>query len=123
MTSPASHEPHAPRCLPQDAQTLRPRHQLPAGATDCHCHVFVDPQVYPLNPVRSYTPGLATLDHYLAMCRTVGLERTVQVNASVYGFDNRPTLDVIAALGQQRARGVAGIPLTGSQADPDPAVP
>lgn len=117
MTPTPPREPQAPRCLAQDPQTIRPRHRLPAGATDCHCHVFVDPQRYPLNPVRSYTPGLATLDQYLAMCKTVGLERTVQVNASVYGFDNRPTLDVIAALGQHRARGVAGIPLTGSQSD------
>ena len=43
------------------------------------------------------------------MCRTLGIDRTVQVNASVYGPDNSVTLDLIAALGQDSARGVAGL--------------
>lgn len=43
------------------------------------------------------------------MCEVLGIKRTVQVNASVYGFDNSVTLDVIAKLGQKRARGVAGV--------------
>lgn len=51
------------------------------------------------------------------MCRTLGLERTVQVSASVYGYDNSLTLDVIADLGQDRARGVAGLKLDTSAAE------
>ncbi len=98
-------------CLPHDPRTRRPRYALPVGATDCHCHVFQDPQRYPLQPDRSYTPAPATLQDYLAMCDLVGLQRTVQVSASVYGTDNSLTLAVIAALGQHRARGVAGIAL------------
>ena len=43
------------------------------------------------------------------MIDTLGVERTVQVNASTYGYDNSVTLEVIAKLGQKRARGVAGI--------------
>ena len=43
------------------------------------------------------------------MCEVMGIERTVQVSASVYGFDNSLTLDVIRRLGQHRARGVAGV--------------
>ncbi|WP_157792996.1 amidohydrolase family protein [Bordetella genomosp. 8] len=106
-----------PNCLRQDPHPQTPRHRLPAGATDCHCHVFEDPAQYPLNDNRSYTPGLATIEQYEQMCATVGLERTVQVNASIYGFDNRPTLDAIRKLGQHRARGVAGIAPQGSQAE------
>ncbi|MES2187105.1 MAG: amidohydrolase family protein [Pseudomonadota bacterium] len=108
-----------PVCLPFDPRPRRPRHALPPGATDCHCHVFEDPQRYPLNAGRSYTPSLATLRQYLAMCDAVGLQRTVQVSASVYGFDNSLTLGVIAALGQHRARGVAGIAADASSADLD----
>jgi predicted TIM-barrel fold metal-dependent hydrolase len=97
----------APQCLGPDLNPVRPRHRLPAGATDCHCHVFVD--TYPMVEERTYTPHPASLDQYLHMCQTVGIERTVQVSASVYGFDNSLTLDVIRKLGQERARGVAGV--------------
>ena len=58
---------------------------------------------------RSYTPPLCTLADYLRMSETLGIERTVQVNASTYGYDNSVTLDLIAKLGQKRARGVAGV--------------
>jgi predicted TIM-barrel fold metal-dependent hydrolase len=99
----------APVCIGPHPNPRKPRHKLPAGSTDCHCHVFDDPQKYPLVEPRSYTPPYLPLARYLGMCETVGLQRTVQVNASVYGFDNSLTLDIIAALGQHRARGVAGI--------------
>jgi predicted TIM-barrel fold metal-dependent hydrolase len=99
-----------PLCLGPDLHPVRPRHRRPAGATDCHCHVFVDDPRYPMVAHRTYTPQAASLDEYLHMCETVGIERTVQVSASVYGFDNTLTLDVIRRLGQERARGVAGVP-------------
>jgi predicted TIM-barrel fold metal-dependent hydrolase len=106
----------APQCLPPGAITRKPRHALPPGSTDCHCHVFEDPRRYPLVEGRTYTPAYAPLSGYLRMCEAVGLQRTVQVNASVYGFDNSLTLDIIAELGQHRARGVAGIrPETATQ--------
>jgi len=100
-----------PLCLPPLPRASRPAWTLPAGSTDCHCHVYQDPERYPLNGNRSYTPQTATLDQYLALCEQTGIERTVQVSASVYGMDNSLTLDVIAALGQHRARGVAGLPI------------
>ncbi|MEO7729202.1 MAG: amidohydrolase family protein [Burkholderiales bacterium] len=99
----------APACIAPHPNPRKPRHQLPPGSTDCHCHVFEDPKKYPLTENRSYTPPYLPLTRYLAMCDTVGLQRTVQVNASVYGYDNSLSLDVIASLGQHRARGVAGV--------------
>ncbi|MFN7086081.1 MAG: amidohydrolase family protein [Burkholderiales bacterium] len=96
-------------CAGPDRAPRRPRHAIPAGTVDCHCHVFEDPSRYPLAMPRSYTPPLATLSDYLVMCETLGIARTVQVNASVYGFDNSVSLDVIARLGQKKARGVAGV--------------
>ncbi|MBI3044635.1 MAG: amidohydrolase family protein [Betaproteobacteria bacterium] len=100
----------APRqSLPPIRDTRRPRHQLPAGSTDCHCHTFEDTGRYPRGKEFSYVPAPAPLSHYLRMCETVGLQRTVQINSSIYGFDSTVTLDVIATLGRHRARGVAGI--------------
>ncbi|MCX7136311.1 MAG: amidohydrolase family protein [Proteobacteria bacterium] len=99
----------APDCVGPHPNPRKPRHALPAGSTDCHCHVFEDQEKYPLVEKRSYTPPLLPLARYLDMCKTIGLERTVQVNASVYGIDNSLTLDIIAELGQHRARGVAGV--------------
>jgi 2-pyrone-4,6-dicarboxylate lactonase len=98
-----------PLCLPPNAHPSRPVYKLPKGSTDCHCHVYEDTAKYPLIEERSYTPAIASRKQYLEMCAIVGLERTVQVSASVYGTDNSLTLDVIAALGQHRARGIAGI--------------
>jgi 2-pyrone-4,6-dicarboxylate lactonase len=98
-----------PVCVPYDAAPRRPRHALPPGATDCHCHLFEDQQRYPLTAARSYTPSPASRAAYQAMCGAVGLARTVQVSASVYGTYNSLTLDAIAAWGQHRARGVAGV--------------
>ena len=97
------------RACPPPNRATKPRHAIPAGTTDCHCHVFQDHVRYPLAAGRSYTPPLCTLDDYVAMCHTLGIDRTVQVNASVYGHDMSVTLDVIAKLGQDKARGVAGL--------------
>lgn len=96
-------------CLPPRAAIRAPATRLPARATDCHCHVYEDAARWPLVAERSYTPAEAPLDAYLAMCETVGIERTVQVSASVYGHDNALTESVIQRLGQHRARGVAGL--------------
>ena len=99
-----------PTCLGFNRPVSPPRQRLPRNTTDCHCHVFDLSPRYPLTDQRSYTPAPASLDDYLHMCKVMGIDRTVQVNASVYGFDNSLTLDVIRKLGQQRARGVAGVP-------------
>jgi len=89
--------------------TRPPRHKLPPGSTDCHCHTFEDAGRYPRAKDVSYVPAPAPLSEYLRMCETVGLQRTVQMNSSIYGHDPSVTLDLIAQLGQDRARGVTGI--------------
>lgn len=98
-----------PTCLGPQPAARAARQRLPRNTTDCHCHVFDLSARYPLTPQRSYTPAPASLDDYLQMCAVIGIERCVQVNASVYGFDNSLTLDVIRTVGQHRARGVAGV--------------
>jgi predicted TIM-barrel fold metal-dependent hydrolase len=82
------------------------RSAIPAGATDCHMHVFE--AGYALSPNRTYTPGPAPLDHYRKVAAALHLSRTVVVQPSAYGTDNSCTLDAVAALGTS-ARAVIGI--------------
>ena len=56
-----------------------------------------------------YTPPVATAADLLQLQRALKLDRVVIVQPSVYGTDNRATLDGIRELGPQRARGVAVI--------------
>ncbi len=86
-----------------------PGFDLPAGACDCHTHVFGDPALYPYAAGRQYTPGLATVDHLAEHQCTLGLQRVVVVQPSPYGSDNRCTVDALRMLGAHRARGVAVI--------------
>lgn len=79
---------------------------VPAGACDCHVHVFGPATRYPLAPDRAYTPPEASLEDLLAMEEKLGVQRMVLVQPSVYGADNSCMLDALTALGR-RARGVA----------------
>jgi predicted TIM-barrel fold metal-dependent hydrolase len=85
----------APLCLPPRPLQRRPRTVLPAGACDCHFHVFREG--LPLAPERGYTPSMATLADWLALAAGVGLERGVVVQPSVSGTDNRALLEALAA--------------------------
>ncbi|WP_426959360.1 amidohydrolase family protein [Muricoccus radiodurans] len=84
-------------------------HPVPAGACDCHTHVFGRPEEYPLSPDRAYTPGPATAEQLLDLQRRLGLDRVVLVQPSTYGTDNACMLDGLRRLGPARARGVAVI--------------
>ncbi len=95
-----------PPCPPPDPDTKTPKLKAPPGACDTHCHVFGPAAKYGFAPVRRYTPPDCVLEDYLLMARTIGIERTVLVNASCHGTDNRPTLDAIAQAGDN-FRGVA----------------
>ena len=79
---------------------------LPAGACDCHCHVFGPAARFPYAEPRSYTPDDAPFDAYLAHLDRLGFDRGVLVQPSAYGLDNRAMLDALARE-PQRLRGVA----------------
>jgi predicted TIM-barrel fold metal-dependent hydrolase len=81
---------------------------VPAGACDCHTHVFGDPQRFPFAAGRTYTPETASVGEMRALHRALHTTRVVVVQPSVYGTDNSCTLDAIHQLGQQ-ARGIAVI--------------
>jgi predicted TIM-barrel fold metal-dependent hydrolase len=69
-------------------------------------HVLGPFERYPLAVERAYNVPPAPLEAHERMKRATGLERTVVVQASGYGFDNRALLAALAALGA-RGRGVA----------------
>ncbi len=81
---------------------------IPAGACDCHTHIFGDPAKFPFAASRVYTPETALPDEMSALHRALHIQRVVIVTPSVYGTDNSATLYGIKARGAG-ARGVAVI--------------
>jgi predicted TIM-barrel fold metal-dependent hydrolase/predicted NBD/HSP70 family sugar kinase len=88
---------------------------VPAGACDCHVHVFGGAAEFPFAARRGYTPPPASAVELLALQRALRLSRVVIVQPSVYGSDNSCTLDGMRQLGP-RARGVAVIDAATSKA-------
>src|SRR6185295_12790836 len=81
---------------------------VPAGACDCHTHIFGDPRRFSFTPNRTYTPESASVDEMRALHRALHTTRVVIVQPSVYGTDNACTVDAIKQLGPG-ARGIAVI--------------
>ncbi len=77
------------------------------GACDCHMHVYEDS--YPLAPTATFKPPHSPAAAYLAVQGELGLLRTVVIQPTGYGFDNRCTLAAAAALGSE-ARAVVVVP-------------
>ena len=99
-----------------EAALRAPQRRAPAGAADCHMHVFGPAARYPWSPARGYTPAQALLEDYAAVQARLGLERVVVVQPSVYGTDNRCTRDAVVRLGS-RGRGIAVLPAEVSPAE------
>ena len=64
----------------------------------------------PLVAQATFKPAHAPLPDYLAVQRVLGFARAVVVQPNGYGFDNRVTLEALAALGAA-ARAVATVPV------------
>jgi predicted TIM-barrel fold metal-dependent hydrolase len=79
---------------------------VPAGACDCHTHIFGDPEKFPFYAGRSYTPEAALPEELATLHKRLKIQRVVIVTPSVYGSDNSATLYGIKARGGD-ARGVA----------------
>lgn len=77
----------------------------PPGSCDCAVHVFADAALYPPTAGRSYDPPAATFADQQRMHRTLGIERVVIVQATIYGTDHRLLADTLS--GQPDYRGVA----------------
>ena len=95
------------------ANRTAPNFDVPAGACDCHVHVF-DAQ-FPFAEKRIYTPPSASVEELLQLHKSLHLDRVVVVQPSVYAADNSATLNAIKRMGA-RARGVAVIDKSTSSA-------
>jgi len=93
-------------CQGPRTETKKPGLAVPTSACDCHMHIFGPESRYPYTADRNYTPPDALPPNYLRMLGTLGIERMVVVQASVYGVDNRRTATAVAKLGLHRARGI-----------------
>jgi predicted TIM-barrel fold metal-dependent hydrolase len=72
---------------------------VPAGACDCHVHVFGDAARYPFAANRVYTPPPASIEMLQDLHKALHISRVVIVNPSVYGTDNSCTLDAARKIG------------------------
>jgi len=99
-------------CQGPRTTTKLPSLEIPPKACDCHSHIFGPENEYPYTPDRSFTPPEAPVSEYLRMAGKLGLERTVFVQASVYGSDNERTVSAIEEIGLERARGIAMVDAT-----------
>lgn len=106
----------APLCAAPDPSPKAPGFALPPGACDSHAHICGPASRYLYSQERIYTPPDALLPDYLAMLATLGLERAVIVQPSVYGSDNSVTLAAIKEASIP-CRGVAVIDETISDDD------
>nr|WP_255574789.1 amidohydrolase family protein [Caldovatus aquaticus] len=96
-------------CLPPLRTVTPPSWRAPAGACDCHFHIFGPFDRFPLDPGRGYTPEECLIPAYRTVAEALGIERMVVVQPSVYGTDNGCTLDAAEAFGLDRARAVVVI--------------
>jgi 2-pyrone-4,6-dicarboxylate lactonase len=85
----------------------KPKLKAPPKTCDTHSHIYGPLDKYPRQVSET---RIATLEAYKGMLDRLGIERCVIVHSSMYGYDNSVTLDAIAALGQDMARGSAVIP-------------
>src|SRR6202790_2968331 len=105
-------------CLPPDRNPRKPKVMLPKGSFDTRVHVFAPG--YKLSPDPGYNPPDSTLADLKHLHATLGIERVVFTQPSVYGVDNSAILDGMAALNAEtanRARAVVAITMAISDAE------
>ncbi|HXS29514.1 MAG TPA: amidohydrolase family protein, partial [Steroidobacteraceae bacterium] len=90
------------------ANPSKPRFVLPAGAVDAHCHVFGPGAQFPFAPERKYTPCDASKAQLFALRDHLGFARSVIVQATCHGADNRAMTDACIA-SRGKARGIATV--------------
>ena len=105
-----------PDWLPFHPDPSKPAFRPPAGAVDAHCHVFGPEAQFPFAPERKYTPCDASKGQLFALRDFLGFERSVIVQATCHGNDNRALVDALEH-SNGRARGVASVARDVSDAD------
>jgi predicted TIM-barrel fold metal-dependent hydrolase len=98
----AAYQEAATQAVPNSTGTNPPRTRAPVNAADCHIHIY-DPRFEP----RVERVQNAAVSDYRLLQKRLGLSRVVIVQPRNYGVDNAPTVDAIAQLGIDNARGLA----------------
>ncbi|HEY3938665.1 MAG TPA: amidohydrolase family protein [Bryobacteraceae bacterium] len=81
------------------------RSAAPAGAADCHHHIY--DSRFPVDPNAVLRPADATVADYRLLQKRLGITRHVVVQPSTYGVDNRCLLDALQQFGLATSRGIA----------------
>lgn len=91
-----------PYCQAPDPNPTPVTFDVPAGAVDCHAHIFGPESRYPYSSARGYTPPGASLETYLNLHQTLGgIDRAVLTQPSVYGIDNSCMMDALDKMGDR----------------------
>src|SRR5699024_8453230 len=85
-----------------------PRLDTPAGATDCHIHLY--PQGFAAQPGGPEIAETASVADYAHIQRWLGLERTIITQSNAYQFDNRAVLQCLQQMGSDKARAIVALP-------------
>jgi predicted TIM-barrel fold metal-dependent hydrolase len=93
--------------VPNSSGTEPAKLRAPAGACDCHHHIYDAVRFPPTQPGGEIVPD-ARVEEFRMLQKRIGTSRNVVVTPRAYVTDNRVTLDAIARLGAN-ARGVAVI--------------
>ncbi|CAD5293733.1 Predicted metal-dependent hydrolase, TIM-barrel fold [Bosea sp. 62] len=83
-----------------------PSWTLPAGAADCHAHVFGPYERFPVSHQMHYAAPLAPAAAHCGMLERVGLTHGVLVQPGAYGEDSSAVIDALAQ-SKGRLRGIA----------------
>lgn len=83
--------------LPFHPNPKKPDYLVPDNACDAHCHVFGPAAVFPFAPESKYTPVDAPKEKLFDLHRHLGFKRSVIVQASCHGTDNRAMIDALEA--------------------------
>lgn len=92
--------------------------KVPAGACDCHTHIFGDPQKFSFATPRVYTPETASVEEMRSLHGALHVQRVAIVQPTVYGTDNSCTIDAVKQLAPD-ARGIIALGDNVSEADLD----
>ena len=83
----------------------KPSFALPAGAVDCHAHVFAQREIRPTRRPALHAAAGVPAD-YLNLLDTLGIARAVIVQSGVHGTNNNVIVDAIAQ-SDDRLKGIA----------------
>jgi D-galactarolactone isomerase len=100
----------------QSGNDDRPHLKAPKGTCDTHMHIY--DHRYPMAATAKFNPPDAPVSAYLKVRERLGIERSVVVQPTTYGTDNRCTLEAMKTLGSS-ARGVAVVDQTITDAELD----